>query len=65
MAERAGDGVNLTIRLFGLELLHIEASTEDVEADGAELAGGTLGCERIEAGETDRYMGFTNGRECE
>jgi hypothetical protein len=59
--------VRLTVRLLGLELLTIEASTDDAaEADEdteRDLSGGTLGTERIEAGPTDRYMGFTNGRE--
>lgn len=34
--------MRLSVRVFGLELLTIEASTEDVEeaTEGAELAGG-------------------------
>jgi hypothetical protein len=58
--------MTLTLRLFGLEILHVEASTdppddedEDTERD---LSGGTLTAERIDAGPTDRWMGFTNGR---
>lgn len=56
--------MRLTVRFLGLDLLDVELSTDAAaELDGAELAGGTLGTERIEAGPTDRYMGFTNGRE--
>lgn len=34
--------MRLTVRLLGLELLSVEASTEDeVAEEGAELAGGT------------------------
>lgn len=56
--------MRLSIRFLGLELLTIEASTDEADVEGAELAGGTLGTERIQvAEETDRYMGFTNGRE--
>ena len=57
--------MRFSVRVFGLELLTIEASTEDAEEpDGAELAGGTLGTERIEVDmSSDRFMGFTNGRE--
>jgi hypothetical protein len=53
--------------MLGLELLHVEASTEDEPeaVDGEELAGGSLCSERIDAGTTDRYMGFTNGREAD
>jgi hypothetical protein len=56
--------VNLTLRLFGLEILHIEASTDppfEDEDKARDLSGGTTGYDRIEAGPTDRYMGFTNG----
>jgi len=55
--------VRLSIRFLGLELLAIEASTDEAEVEGVELAGGTLGTERIEVSGVDRFMGFTNGRE--
>lgn len=35
--------VRLTIRFLGLELLSVEASTDEPAEDGGELAGGTLG----------------------
>jgi hypothetical protein len=56
--------VRFAVRFLGLELLTIEASTDEA-AEGEELAGGTLGTERIEVGQVDRFMGFTNGRECD
>lgn len=54
--------MQLTIRLLGTEVLHI--STDVVEGDdpAEHLSGGTLGCNVIDAGPTDHYMGFTNGR---
>ncbi len=62
------DFTEFTVRFLGLELLHIAASTEDAacEPEGdysRDLSGGTLCSDHIEVGPTDRYMGFTNGRE--
>lgn len=60
--------MRLVIRLLGLELLDVDLTTdapaedEDVARD---LSGGLLACEHIEAGTTDRYMGFTGGWEGE
>lgn len=56
----------LTIRVLGLELVDVELTTDDEPDDKArDLSGGSLGSERIDAGDADRYMGFTNGREVE
>lgn len=59
--------MNLTVRFLGLELLAVEISTDPAIEDdlSRDLSGGTLTSERIDAGPTDRYMGFTNGRECD
>ena len=56
--------MTLTVRLLGLEILHVDLSTEpDEDEDTArDLSGGTMTSERIEAGPTDHYLGFTNGR---
>lgn len=63
--------MRLVVRLLGLDLLDVELSTEPTSPglEAAEddfsrdLSGGTLGSYPIDAGPTDRYMGFTNGRE--
>lgn len=57
--------MRLIVRAFGLDLLDIELTTEtaEYEDEGSALNGGYLGSDRIEAGPTDRYLGFTNGRE--
>lgn len=63
--------MRLTVRLLGLDLLDMELTTDAPgcdEDDGdysRDLSGGTLGSDRIEAGPTDRYMGFTSGLEYE
>lgn len=57
--------MRLIVRLLGLDLLDVEIYTSADETEGGELAGGTLASDRIEAGTTDQFMGFTNGRECE
>ena len=56
--------MRLTLRMFGLEILHLDAATEDEPDDDTarDLSGGNLTADRIDAGPTDRYMGFTNGR---
>lgn len=58
--------MRLTLRLLGLDLLDVELSTEPtspgLEDDfSRDLSGGTLGAYPIDAGPTDRYMGFTSG----
>lgn len=57
--------MRLTVRMFGLDLLDVELATDtDAEDDTArDLSGGNLVSDRIDAGPTDRYLGFTNGRE--
>jgi hypothetical protein len=60
--------MRLVIRILGLDLLDLELDTsapyEDAEDDcSRDLSGGTLAAYPIEAGPTDRYLGFTNGRE--
>lgn len=56
-----------TLRLFGVEVLHVELSdspSPEPEDDTArDLSGGTLSSYPIDAGPTDWHMGFTNGRE--
>lgn len=59
--------MRLTIRALGLDLLDIELATDsptpEPECDLArDLSGGSIGYDRIDAGPTERYMGFTNGR---
>lgn len=57
--------MRLTIRLLGTEVLHVSTEPDEVDEDMArDLSGGSLGSDRIEAGQTDWHMGFTNGREC-
>lgn len=57
--------VRVTVRLLGLDLFDLELTTETADDDDTrrDLSGGDLGSTSIEAGRTDRYMGFTNGRE--
>jgi len=55
--------MRLTIRVLGAEVFHVSTDVEPDEDAARALSGGTLGSDRIEAGPTDRYMGFTNGRE--
>lgn len=58
--------MNLRISLFGHAVLAI--STDAIEEDddlARDLSGGELGSSVLEVGSTDRYMGFTNGRECD
>lgn len=59
--------MRLTIRAFGLDLLDVELSSgEAEEVDLArDLSGGYLSSTLVDDGPTDRYMGFTNGREDE
>lgn len=58
--------MRLTLTMFGLELdITFGLASSDEDDPGYALTGGTLTSERIEVGPTDRYMGFTNGREVE
>jgi hypothetical protein len=62
--------MRLVVRLLGLDLLDVELTTEPgcdgLEDDHArDLSGGNLGSYPIDAGPTDRYMGFTSGLEYE
>lgn len=56
--------MQLTIRLLGTEVFHISTESETDEDDTArDLSGGDLGSMTLDVGDTDRYMGFSNGRE--
>lgn len=57
--------MHLTIRVLGLEMLHVDLSTEADDGDdkARDLSGGSLGSDAHEVGETDHFMGFTNGRD--
>ena len=56
--------MRLTIRLLGAEVLHLSTEPDADEDTARDLSGGNLGSDRIEAGTTDVFLGFTNGREC-
>lgn len=49
-------------RLFGIPVWSI-TSDEKPDDGASDLSGTTATSERIEAGPTDLFMGFTNGRE--
>jgi hypothetical protein len=59
----------LRIAVLGLDILDVDLTTdppvEEAEEDdpGLALSGGLLVSEHIDAGTTDRYMGFTGGWE--
>ena len=58
--------MHLTFWLFGREVLALSTDSptqEPDDDDGRDLSGGTLCSDHIEAGRTDRYMGFTGGWE--
>jgi hypothetical protein len=59
--------VQLTIRFLGAELLHLDLSDsppqEPDEDTTRDLSGGYLASTPVEAGKTEMYMGFTNGRQ--
>lgn len=63
--------MRLVVRLLGLDLLDVELTTESPAYEAGEpdysrdLSGGSLGAYPIDAGPTDRYMGFTSGLEDE
>lgn len=52
--------MQLTVRILGVEMLHVELC-ESEEADPPDR--GDLSSTVIDAGKTDQYLGFTNGRE--
>lgn len=57
----------LVIRALGRELLHVNLSADSPSPEpddkARDLSGGNLESARIEVDGTDRFMGFTNGRE--
>jgi hypothetical protein len=56
--------MRLTMRLLGVEVLHISNDPDTAYDPASDLSGGTTGiASEVYAGNTDRYMGFTNGRE--
>lgn len=56
--------VRLAVTFLGLDLLSIEISTDTETGDcSRDLSGAYLGSDRIDAGTTDCFLGFTNGRE--
>ena len=60
--------MRLVVRLLGLDLLDVELVTDtatDEDDCSRDLSGGNLGAYPIDAGPTDRYMGFTSGLEYE
>lgn len=54
-----------TVRILGVEVLHLSTEADEPDDAAIHLSGGTTGYDRIDAGYPDRYMGFTNGREVE
>lgn len=57
--------MRLTIRLLGTEIFHVSTDDEPDDDLARDLSGGNLGSESIEAGPTDEFLGFTNGREAD
>lgn len=64
--------MRLVVRLLNLDLLDVELTTDSPAYEAGEeydpasvLSGGSLGAYPIDAGPTDRYMGFTSGLEDE
>lgn len=63
--------MRLVVRILGLDLLDLELVTDSPAYEAGEddcsrdLSGGTLAAYPVEPGPTDRYLGFTNGREVE
>ena len=57
--------MRLAVTFLGLDLFSVDLSTEPDQPEDCsrDLSGGTLSYDRIEVASTDRYMGFTNGRE--
>lgn len=54
-----------TIRILGVEVFAISTEPATEYDQASDLSGGTTSYDRIDAGPTDRYLGFTNGREVE
>ena len=54
-----------TVRILGVEVFAISSDAPAEYDHASDLSGGTTSCARIDAGPTDRYLGFTNGREVE
>ncbi len=62
--------MRLAVTILGLDLLSVEVSTDSPSPEpdddlARDLSGGTLTSDRLDVGSTDRYLGFTNGREVE
>lgn len=55
--------MRLTIRILGTEVFHMDTHPDEDEDTSRDLSGGNLNSDRIEAGPTDLFLGFTNGRE--
>ena len=59
--------MRLIIRLLGVDVFELSTDSPAYEADepdcSRDLSGGNLGAYHIDAGPTDRYMGFTSGLE--
>lgn len=55
--------MTLTVRLLGLELLHIALATDPPDDEARDLSGGELSGRDLDAGSPDLHLGFTNGRE--
>ena len=54
-----------TVHILGCEVLHLSTQPEPPDDTARDLSGGTTGYDRINAGPTDHYMGFANGRKVE
>lgn len=58
--------MRLTVWLFGREVFTVSTDPDSIagspDSSDEHLSGGTLGCNVIDAGPTDLYLGFTNGR---
>lgn len=64
--------MRLHLRILGLDVIDLDLTTDTATHEAADeydpataLTGGNLGAYPIDAGPTDRYMGFSNGREVE
>ena len=58
--------MRLVVTFLGLDLFSVEIGTsEATEDEWSDLSGGTLVSDSIDPGETDVFLGFTNGREVE
>ena len=57
--------MRLAVTFLGLDLFSVEISTSEATDEWSDLSGGTLVSDSIDPGETDVFLGFTNGREVE